>query len=53
VEKIKVDTLFISNAENGVRVRTTEVTAADTFTISPPEPEQPAHMREEAQVKTP
>lgn len=24
VEKIKVDTLFISNAENGVRVRTTE-----------------------------
>lgn len=25
--------MFISNAENGVRVRTTEVTAVDTFII--------------------
>lgn len=28
VEKIKVDTLFISNAENGVRVRTTKVNSS-------------------------
>jgi hypothetical protein len=27
VEKVKVDTLFISNAGNGVRVKTTKVTA--------------------------